>query len=381
MPQDSAPVADLTIPLVRAAHRPTADAPPRLLSVATAVPPIVLRQKDVVARVATLFDRRASEIERLLPVFENTGIDTRYSCVPLEWYERNHGWAERNRLYLTSALDLLNSAARSALAQAKLRANEIDAVVTVSTTGIATPSLDAHLLDRLGLRPDVLRLPIFGLGCAGGVLGLARAAALARAMPGARVLLLVVELCALTFRKVDQSKSNIIAAALFGDGAAALVIGPGGADLGGLPMPAIAESAEHTWPQSLDVMGWHVEDDGLGVQFSRDIPTLVRTQYRPVLNTFLARQQYALSDYDGFVCHPGGTKVIAALEDVFDLEPGALQVARRVLHDYGNMSAATVLFVLQAMLRLPRNRMPRRWLMSSLGPGFTAALLTLDQFQ
>ncbi len=380
MPQDSAPIADLTMPDTRPAHELAV--PIRLLSVATAVPPVVLHQKDVVARVASLFDSRASEIERLLPVFENTGIATRYSCVPLDWYQHDHGWAERNRLYLASALDLLERAARDALGAAGLQASEIDAIVTVSTTGIATPSLDAHLMDRIGFRRDIVRLPIFGLGCAGGVLGLARAAALAKSMPGAHVLLLVVELCALTFRKADQSKSNIIAAALFGDGAAALIIGPSGSGSHAFPQPILAASGEHTWPQSLDVMGWQVEDDGLGVQFSRDIPTLVRTQYRPVLDHFLTTHGQTLADYDGLVCHPGGTKVIAALEDVFDLEPGDLQAAREVLRDYGNMSAATVLFVLERMLRATaKKHPPKRWLMTSLGPGFTAAFLSLDRFQ
>ncbi|MBI3452021.1 MAG: type III polyketide synthase, partial [Rhodospirillales bacterium] len=222
---------------------------PQLLSVATAVPPFVLRQDDIVARTDRLFDGRGSEIARLLPAFANAGIATRYSCVPLDWYERDHGWAERSRLFVDNALVLLERAARDCVTRAGCEFGAIDAIVVASTTGIATPSLDALLLERLPFRRDVVRLPIFGLGCAGGVLGLARAAALARAMPGARVLFLVVELCALTFRKRDQSKSNIIAAALFGDGAAAALVGPG--DGNGRAGPAIAASGEYTWPDSL----------------------------------------------------------------------------------------------------------------------------------
>lgn len=382
MPQDSALLAELTasprpqrlgLPAVR----------PALLSLATAVPPIALRQADVVARTATLFDGRKSDIERLMPVFENAGIATRYSCVPLDWYERDHGWAERNRLYIDNALDLLEHAAQECLDRAGLAASAVDATVTVSTTGIATPSLDAQLMERLALRRDVVRLPIFGLGCAGGVLGLARAAALAQALPGARVLVLVVELCALTFRKMDQSKSNIIAAALFGDGAAAALLGPapkaeGNAERAAGPWPIIEASGEYTWPDSLDVMGWHVEDDGLGVLFSRDIPTLVRTQFRPALDRFLAGQGLALSDIDAFVCHPGGVKVIAALEDAFALRRGSLAAAREILSEYGNMSAATVLFVLDRLLRTHgRGDALGRLLMTALGPGFTAAFLTL----
>lgn len=378
MPQDSALLPELT-----ASPRPQRSAPrsdrPALLSLATAVPPIVLHQADVIARAATLFDGRKSDIERLMPVFENAGIATRYSCVPLDWYERDHGWAERNRLYTDHALDLLEHAAQECLDRAGVAAGAIDAIVTVSTTGIATPSLDARLMERLAVRRDVVRLPIFGLGCAGGVLGLARAASLAQSMPGARVLCLVVELCALTFRKMDQSKSNIIAAALFGDGAAAVLLGPPADADAAAPPPIIEARGEYTWPDSLDVMGWHVEDDGLGVQFSRDIPTLVRTQLRPVLDRFLAGQGLSLSDIDGFACHPGGVKVIAALEEAFGLEPGSLEIAREILTDYGNMSAVTVLFVLERLLRARRRRNRRgRVLMSALGPGFTAGFLTLS---
>lgn len=375
MPQDSAGFAPAT---VSPASRRLAEEPyrPTLLSLSTAVPPIALHQRDVVARATSLFDGRRSDIDRLMPVFENAGIETRYSCVPLDWYERSHSWSERNRLYIDNALALLEQAATSCLKDAECSPGEVDAIVTVSTTGIATPSLDAHLVGRLGLRPDVVRLPIFGLGCAGGVLGLARAGALARAMPGARVLFLVVELCALTFRKVDQSKSNIIAAALFGDGAAAALIGPGRSADGGESL-ALGDSGEHTWPDSLDVMGWHVEDDGLGVLFSRDIPTLVRDQFRTAADTFLARHSLMRSDIDTFVCHPGGAKVIAALEEALQIPAGTMHEARDVLRQYGNMSAATVLFVLQRCLS-GTNR-PRRALLSALGPGFTAAFLTLER--
>lgn len=373
MPQDSVLQAQATYPVGG-----SVSAAPCLLSVATSVPPIMLHQADVVARATRLFDGRASDINRLLPVFENAGIETRYSCVPLDWYERSHSWSERNQLYIDHALVLLVEAAENCLAAAGTKPADIDAVVVVSTTGIATPSLDARLVDRMGLRPDVVRLPIFGLGCAGGVLGLARAAALARAMPGARVLFLVAELCALTFRKVDQSKSNIIAAALFGDGAAAALIGPAPAPGNGAGPPALGVSGEHTWPGSQQVMGWHVEDDGLGVLFSQDIPALVRRDFRPALDGFLAVHDLHRSDIDAFVCHPGGAKVITALEEALQLPPGTLREAREVLRQYGNMSAATVLFVLEKMLRKRREPGPRRWLLSALGPGFTAGFLTLD---
>ena len=346
---------------------------PRLLAIATAVPPYPLNQNDVIDRVKLLFGR-SPDLDRLLPVFLNTGIDRRYSCVPIEWYDRVHGWPERNRIYLASALDLLEAATDRVLCLTGCRKGDIGSIVVVSTTGIATPSLDALLIERMGLRSTVERLPIFGLGCAGGVLGLARAASQAAVAPGKKVLFLVAELCALSFRRDDWSKSNIVATALFGDGAAAALLSTDGEG------PALVAAGEHTWPGSLDVMGWEVADDGLRAIFSRDIPKLVMTQLQDAASEFLARHGLAIDDIDRFVCHPGGAKVIAALEHAFGLGQGALVEARAVLRDYGNMSATTVMFVLERMLAKARAT-GVRWehaLMNALGPGFTAGFLVID---
>ena len=345
----------------------------RLLGVATAVPPYPLDQDDVVERVKLLFGR-AENLDRLLSVFINTGIRTRYSCVPIEWYDREHGWAERNRIYLATALDLLEAVTRQLLDRAGRDKNEIDTIVVVSTTGIATPSLDALLMERMGLRRNVRRLPIFGLGCAGGVIGLARAASQAAVAPGETVLFLTVELCALAFRRDDWSKSNIVATALFGDGAAGALLSTEAEG------PVIVASGEHTWPDSLDVMGWGVTDNGFSAIFSRDIPQLVTTQLREVASDFLGRHGLGLGDIDRFVCHPGGAKVVAALESAFGLGQGALVDAWGVLRDYGNMSATTVMFVLDRLLSEAAAAGVRweRALMSALGPGFTAGFLVLD---
>ena len=341
----------------------------RLLSLATAVPPYRLRQEDVARLAPRLFDAKSSEIERLLPVYGNAGIETRYSCVPLDWYLRPHGWAERSRLYAENAVELLTAATESCLGRAGATAGEVDCIVMVSSTGIATPSLDALLMERLALRRDMHRLPVFGLGCAGGVIGLSHAAALARAAPDSRVLFLVVELCALTFRHGDNSNSNIVASALFGDGAAAALVGCAGEG------PALGLAGAHTWPGSLDVMGWNVAEDGLGVLFSRDIPSLIRTEFRAAAEAFLERHGLGLADIDRPICHPGGAKVLDALEEAFALPRGAMTEARSVLRDYGNMSAATVLFVLERALA---NGAAGRLLLSALGPGFTAGFQILE---
>jgi alkylresorcinol/alkylpyrone synthase len=221
-------------------------------------------------------------------------------------------------------------------------------------------------------RHDVERLPVFGLGCAGGVLGLGRAAALARAVPGRRVLMLTVELCALTFRPGDTGKSNVIAAALFGDGAAGAVLSTHAGDSG----PVLADWGEHTWPDTLDVMGWRVEDDGLGVLFAQAIPGLVQSRYGEALDGFLARNGMARADVAGHACHPGGAKVVAAMEDVFGLPAGGMRAARDVLWDFGNMSAPTVLFVLD---RLLRGGLPGPTLATALGPGFSAGFALFER--
>ncbi|HEV8015048.1 MAG TPA: 3-oxoacyl-[acyl-carrier-protein] synthase III C-terminal domain-containing protein [Stellaceae bacterium] len=341
-----------------------------MISLATAVPKHVLGQDKVSETARHIFGMAGvADLDRMVAVFGNAGIACRYSTVPVTWYEEPHGWTDRNTLYLEHALALIEEAAHKALAKAGLETHDIDAVVVVSTTGIATPSLDAMLLNRLPLRSDVMRLPIFGLGCAGGVLGLSRAADLARANPKARILFLVVELCMLCFRHGDFAKSNLVATALFGDGAAAAILSCDGDG------PALLQGGEFTWPNSLDIMGWDVADDGLKAIFSRDIPALVQRDLRAATESFLARHDLRVADIDYFVCHPGGAKVLDALEEAFTLAPGALAYARETLRDYGNMSAATVLFVLDRVLRSGASG---RMLMTALGPGFTAGFQLLD---
>ena len=342
---------------------------PHLVSLATAVPQHCHEQAAVREAADRLFDRERADLARLMPIFDNAGIERRHSCMPLEWYLAPHGWVERTRLYAEHSVDLLCQAARECLARASLEPEDIDTVVAVSTTGVVTPSLDALVIESLGLRRDTRRLPIFGLGCAGGVTGLARAVDQARAVPGSRVLYLVVELCTLTFRHGDNTKSNVVASALFGDGAAAAVICTEGQG------PVFGPAGEHTWARSLDIMGWRVQEDGLGVLFSRDIPALVRSEIRPITDAFLSQHGAAVADLSGFVCHPGGAKVLDALEEAFNLPPGGLTVAREVLRDFGNMSAATVLFVLERTLA---QAAAGRYLMSALGPGFSVGLQLIE---
>lgn len=343
---------------------------PRLAALATAVPPFVLDQDRVTARMRELFAGSA-RFERLLPVFANSGIERRYSAVPLDWFERPHSWPERNRAYVASALDLLEAVAGRLLDRAEASLDEVGAVVTVSTTGLATPSLDALLIERMRLPRDVQRLPIFGLGCAGGAIGLGKAAALARSIPDRAVLFLVVELCTLAFHRDDHGNSDIVAAALFGDGAAGALLRCRGDG------PAILARGEHTWPASLDVMGWDIVDEGFKAIFSRDIPALVADGLGAAARDFLGRHGLQPGDIDRFVCHPGGPKVIAACEAALGIPECSLRDARAILREFGNMSAPSVLFVLERMMAAGGDW--RRALVTALGPGFTAGFTLLSR--
>lgn len=343
--------------------------PVGLLSLATASPPHELRQDEVAEAARLIFQERFPQFERMAPVFQSAGIRARQAVRPIEWFLEPRGWPERTEAYLDGAVALFEAAAARALDEAGLTGGEIDSVVTVSSTGIATPSLEARAMTRLGFRTDVRRTPVFGLGCAGGATGLALAARLAAAEPGQRVLLVCIELCSLAFRMEEPSKADIVATALFGDGAAACVLQAG--DDG---FARMVGAAEHTWPDTLDIMGWRVDPEGLGVIFAQAIPPFARKNLRPAMDAMLAGQGLETADVDRFVCHPGGVKVIEALEAALDIGQGALDHERDVLADHGNMSSPTVLFVLD---RARRRGLPNRSVLTALGPGFTASAVTL----
>ena len=344
-------------------------APVSLLSVATAVPETIIRQEEAKELARTLFGRRASAFERLAPVFDNAGIDKRHIVRPIDWYHGDHGWKARNDVYLEAAEALYIEAARKALGQAGIAADEVDGLVTVSTTGIATPSLEARVAGRMGFRRDVERVPLFGLGCAGGVSGLATASRLAAGWEGKTILFVTVELCSTSIRLDKLSKANIVATALFGDGAAAAVLR---AAEGGIA--AIEGGAEILWPDTLGIMGWDVEDPGLGVIFDRAIPPFVEENMAAAVEQIIDHTGRERADVGRFTCHPGGAKVVIALEQSLRLSDGALDHERAVLRDYGNMSAPTVLFVLKRLLDAG---MPEQTLLLALGPGFTTSGLML----
>ncbi len=345
-------------------------APPvHLVTVASAVPEHVIDQAAAADLARRCFAARMPEYDRLSRVFGSTGIDRRYTTVPASWFHESHGWAERTSAYVTGASELFEQVAGKALAAAALDASQIDAVVFVSSTGISTPSIEARMLPKLGFRPDTIRVPVFGLGCAGGVSGFALAARLAAARPRTTVLLVAVELCSLAFRIDRATKADVIAASLFGDGAAAAILCSG--DGAG---PVIVGATEHLWPETLDVMGWSVDEVGLGVALSRSLPSFVASRYRDVYDGAVERMGLERGRIERVVCHPGGAKVLDALETALEVPAGTLDHERTVMRDFGNMSSPTALFVLE---RAMQAGLPPLAVFAALGPGFTASFVAL----
>jgi alkylresorcinol/alkylpyrone synthase len=338
---------------------------PRVLSVATVVPKYRVVQSTARDFARAMFSGVYKDVERLLPVFDNVEIDGRNFCVPPEWFYEDHTFPEKNALYVEHALDLSEKSAHRALDKAGVDPSEVGAIFFVSTTGLSTPSIDSQLLPRLGLSEHTRRVPIWGLGCAAGVGGLARALDHARVYPEEKVLLVGVELCGLTFQWGDRSKAGLVSTALFADGAAAAV-------LGNDPGPELLGSHSTTWPGTEEIMGWEIIEAGFKVQLSRSIPQLVRERMPQNIETACSSMGLAREDVEHLVTHPGGAKVLDAFEEVFGLGPGGLVLSREVLRDYGNMSSVTVLFILERFLESGAYAPGEHGVISALGPGFSA---------
>ncbi len=357
---------------------------PVVRSVGTAVPEHVLLQRDAREFVRELFGSTlGADVDRLVGVFDNAGIERRHFCVPIEWFSRHHSFTEKNQQYVTSGIELADRAIDACLEDADIGREDVDYLLFVSTTGLSTPSIDARLIARGGFRQDVRRLPIWGLGCAGGASALARAMEICRARPQARVLAVVVELCGLTFMRKDLTKEALIATSLFGDGAAAVLIEGGdivGRHHDGACRPRLLDSSTTTLPDSLEVMGWRITDDGFSVMISRDIPTIVRSFMKRSIDCFLSHHGLDLYDVRYHITHPGGAKVIQAYRESLELPDDALRHTEAVLRQFGNTSASSVLFVLQRFINELHDpeRQPAYGLLGALGPGFSAELVLMQ---
>jgi alkylresorcinol/alkylpyrone synthase len=333
---------------------------PRLLALGTALPPHRITQTQVLDILAQAKGKALPP--RMAEILGNTGIEQRHIAMPPEYYFGERSWAGRAEVYAQAATEMFQAAAGEALARAGVNAGDIGQIVFVSTTGTMTPSLPSRMIAAMGFAADTRCVPLFGYGCAGGVIGLGVAADLFRAVPGKPVLLVSLELCSIAYDHARMDKKDMVALALFADGCAAAVIGAGEG-------PELSAFASHVWPDTLDMMGWEIGDTGFDLVLARDIPLFVNSHFAPVCDAFLAEHGLAKTDMAEPACHPGGGRVVDALAEYFGDE---LAATRNVLRQNGNMSSPTVLFVLEALLAA--GPMTKPTLMTALGPGFVGAM-------
>ncbi|MGH0032467.1 MAG: type III polyketide synthase [Myxococcota bacterium] len=346
----------------------------RIASVGRAFPGHYYTQEELIAEFGRVFRGRMHNLERLAEIHRNARVGGRHLALPLEAYEKLDSFGAANDAFIANAVDLAELSVTDALERAGLAPRDVDAIFSVSVTGIAAPSTEARLAGRIALRPDVKRVPIFGLGCVAGTAGIARAADYVKAYPDQVAVLLSVELCSLTFQRGDFSIPNVVASGLFGDGsAAAVVVGAERPE----PGPRVVATRSVMYPDTERVMGWDVTGDGFRIVLSGAVPDVVRRHVRRDVDRFLADQGLALDDVDLLVCHPGGPKVLEALEDALDRPRDDFAITWRSLRELGNLSSASVLMVLRETLEAGHPP-GTRGLMLSMGPGFCSELALLE---
>jgi len=350
----------------------------RIAAVGRALPEHVHTQEEVIERLGGVWSDDPRLLERVAALHRNTGVRTRHFALPLGDYTEPRTFGETNRIWLENALVLGERAVLDALERAGVEASDVDLFIATTITGIACPSLDARLMNRLPFRPDCKRLPIFGLGCVAGAAGIARAADYLRSCPEGVVVLLAVELCSLTFARGDRSMAQIVATGLFGDGAAAVVlVGAERARRLGVDGPDVLASRSVFYRDTEDVMGWDVSERGFRVLLSTRVPELARERLVPDISAFLAAQGVEAARIERWIAHPGGPKVLRALEEALELRPGAFDTAWDVLERAGNLSSVSVLLILREVLDGPRPAAGAKGLLFAMGPAFCSELVLL----
>ncbi len=351
----------------------------RIAAVGTAFPPHYYEQERLLGALETLWSARHVNHDRLRRLHANVLVGGRHLALPIESYSDLTTWGQANDAWIRVALEVGEAAVRDVLARTELEPDGIDLILSTSVTGIATPSLDARLMNRLAMRPDTRRLPLFGLGCVAGAAGIARAADHVRAYPRHAALLLSVELCSLTVQRGDISIPNLIASGLFGDGAAAVIVvgdehplattGDG---------PRIVGSRSVFYPDTEEVMGWRISEGGFRIVLSAEVPKMVEQHLRQDVDAFLAEHELTRDEISTWICHPGGPKVLDAMADALALPPGALDLTWRSLREVGNLSSTSVLLVLESTMQQARPA-PGSWgVLLAMGPGFCSELVLLQ---
>ncbi|MGX1032802.1 alkylresorcinol/alkylpyrone synthase [Streptomyces ambofaciens] len=376
---EHAPPPSASPSAARSAPPPPA-AGPAVTAVRCALPPHRYAQDELTEPIGDLCLRPGADRALLRRMHASAGVRTRHLALPIEQYALLGDFGRSNDAWIEAGLELGEEALTGALHEAELRPADVDLLVFTSVTGVATPSLDARLAGRVGLRPDVKRLPLFGLGCVAGAAGLARVHDHLLGHPEDTAVLLAVELCSLTLQRGDGSRANLVAGALFGDGAAALVA-RGGARGGGtaaLPArPLVVATRSHLYPGTERLLGWKIGADGFRVVIDAGVPDIVRGQFGRHLRAFLAEHGLTVDDIGTWICHPGGPRVLSAVSETLGLPEGTLDSSRRSLAAVGNMSSVSVLHILQSV-RERRTPEPGTWgLLLAMGPGFCSELVLL----
>jgi len=346
---------------------------PSITAVSKIELPHKISQQEVKEQAQLMFSANFPQTNRLIFAFDNTEIKTRNFCKPLSYYTSTTTFEERNLEYINTALEYSVQAVEDVIKKAGINKEDITDIIFLSTSGLATPSLDALIINKMRLNPNIRRMPIWGLGCAGGVSGMAKANAFAKANPDAVVLLVAVELCSLTLIKSDYSKSNFIGSSLFSDGIAACIIK--GDNHGTDKAVTYFDASSKLYYDSLDVMGWEFQDTGFKVLFSKDIPTFINEHVLEDITQFLQKHDLQLSDIKNFIFHPGGKKVLDAYADALPIEGDFLKKTREVMNDNGNMSSVTVLYVLEKFME--QGFEDGYGLMMAMGPGFSSEMVLL----
>ncbi len=348
---------------------------PRLNSVARGVPKHYASQDQLIAAFRDHWAKEHFNLDRLEQLHRAVGVEGRHLALPLGQYLELKTFAARNDAWIKVAVELGEQTVRDALKKAELAPTDIDAFFFVTVTGLATPSIDARLINRLKMREDIKRTPIFGLGCVAGAAGTARVADYLRAFPTHHALLLSVELCSLTLQREDLSIPNIISSGLFGDGAAALIMSGADARASG---PKVVATRSVFYPDTERTMGWDFVDGGFKVVLSAKVPDLVTAHIRQNVDSFLSAQELDRSKVKHWVAHTGGPKVLQAFESALELPKEALARSWKSLRDVGNLSSASVLHVLSELLDSGQARPGDLGVLMAMGPGFCAELVLLQ---
>lgn len=351
-----------------------ADSRVRIAGVGSALPENFYAQETLLEAFRRQWGDRVYNVDRLDALHRNVMVGGRHLALPMEEYERLETWGQANDAWIRVAQEVGGEAVLRALGAADLEPADVDILVFVTVTGIATPSIDARLVNRLGLPPRIKRVPIFGLGCVAGTAGVARTADLLRGHPNQVAVLLSVELCSLTLQRHDLSIPNLIASGLFGDGAAAAVLVGASRESRG---PRVVDSRSVFYPDTERVMGWDVDERGFRIVLSAEVPEMVSRYLRRDVDGFLAEHGLTRSDISAWISHPGGPRVLEAMAESLELPDGALDLSWRTLREVGNLSSTSVLLVLEQVLKEPPET-GSRGLMLAMGPGFCSELVLLE---